>query len=94
MKTLAKCHVCNHCVIGEKAFKNLLIGPGKLPGISRNGPLKTFWDAFLVFFFFQVPKSISQNTGNCPELSPDVLGNIFVFQRTWMVNTINFDLLK
>ena len=24
-------------VIGEKAFKNILIGAGKLPGISRNG---------------------------------------------------------
>ena len=39
MKTLAKYHVCNHCVIGEKTFKNILIGPGKLPGLSRNGHL-------------------------------------------------------
>ena len=38
MKTLAKYHVCNHCVIGEKTFKNILIGPGKFPGLSRNGP--------------------------------------------------------
>ena len=38
MKTLAKYHVCNQCVIGEKTFKNILIGPGKLPGLSRNGP--------------------------------------------------------
>ena len=38
MKTLAKYHVCNHCVIGEKIFKNILIGPGKLPGPSRKGP--------------------------------------------------------
>ena len=38
MKTLAKNHVCNHCVIGEKTFQNILIGPGKLPGLSRNGP--------------------------------------------------------
>ena len=38
MKTLAKYHVCNHCVIGEKTFKNILIGPGKLPGLSTNGP--------------------------------------------------------
>ena len=37
MKTLTKCHVCNHCVIGEKTFKNILIGPDKLPGLSRNG---------------------------------------------------------
>ena len=36
MKTLAKYHVSNHCVIGEKTFK-ILIGPGKLPGLSRNG---------------------------------------------------------
>ena len=39
MKTLAKYHACNHRVIGEKAFKNLLIGPDKLPGLSRNGTL-------------------------------------------------------
>ena len=38
MKTLAKYNACNHCVIGEKTFKNILIGPGKLPGLSRNGP--------------------------------------------------------
>ena len=38
MKTLAKYHACNHCVIGEKTFKNILIGPAKLPGLSRNGP--------------------------------------------------------
>ena len=37
MKTLAKCHVFNHCVIGEKTFQNKLIGPGKLPGLSKNG---------------------------------------------------------
>ena len=28
MKTLAKNHVCNHCVIGEKTFENIPIGPG------------------------------------------------------------------
>ena len=38
MKILAKHHVCNHCVIGKKTFKNILMGPGKLPGLSRNGP--------------------------------------------------------
>ena len=38
MKTLTKYHVSNHCVIGEKTFKNILIGPGNLPGLSRNGP--------------------------------------------------------
>ena len=26
MKTMAKYHVCNHCVIGEKTFKNKLTG--------------------------------------------------------------------
>ena len=35
MKTLAKYHACNHCVIAEKTFKNILIGPGKLPELSR-----------------------------------------------------------
>ena len=39
MKALAKYHACNHCVIGEKTFKNILIGPGKSSGLSRNEPL-------------------------------------------------------
>ena len=39
MITLAKYHVCNHCINGEKPFQNILIGLGKLPGLSRNGPL-------------------------------------------------------
>ena len=39
MKTLAKYNACNHCVIGENTFKNMLIVPGELPGPSRNGPL-------------------------------------------------------
>ena len=38
MKTLAKYHVCNRYVIGGKTFNNILIGPGKLPGLSRNAP--------------------------------------------------------
>ena len=38
MKTLAKYHVSNRFVIGEKTFKNILIGPDNLPGLSRNGP--------------------------------------------------------
>ena len=38
MKTLAKCHICNHCVIGEKTCKNTVIGPDKLPELWRNGP--------------------------------------------------------
>ena len=38
VETLAKHYVCNHCVIGEKTFKNILMGPDKLPGLSRNGP--------------------------------------------------------
>ena len=36
MKTLAKYHDSNHCVI-----KNILIGPDNLPGLSRNGPQVT-----------------------------------------------------
>ena len=38
MVTLAKYHAGNQCVIGEKNFKNILIGPGKLPELSRNRP--------------------------------------------------------
>ena len=34
-------YVCIHCVIGEKTFKNILIEPGKFPGLLRNGPLVT-----------------------------------------------------
>ena len=34
MKTLAKYHVCNRCVIGEKTFKNILIGK-RAPGPQR-----------------------------------------------------------
>ena len=36
---MAKYHVCNACVIGEKTFKNILIGPDKLLGLSRNRPM-------------------------------------------------------
>ena len=39
MKTLAKYHVCNHFIIGQKTLKNILIGPGKLAALSRNEPL-------------------------------------------------------
>ena len=34
MKPLAMYLVCNRYVMGGKAFKNILIGPGKLPGLS------------------------------------------------------------
>ena len=40
------------------------------------GP-KTFRGAF-GFFFFRIRKSISQNTRKCPELSPDIFGNLFL----------------
>ena len=51
MKTLAKYHVFNHCVTGEKTFKNKLIGPGKLPGLSRNGPQHAFSCAWRLHLF-------------------------------------------
>ena len=53
MRTLAKYHVYNHRVIGEKTFKNILIGPGKLAGLrgpflerpgNLSGPLSVFSD--------------------------------------------------
>ena len=50
MITLANYHACNHCVIGEKTFKNILIGPGKLPGLSRNGPQELFSNRALLKF--------------------------------------------
>ena len=49
MKTLAKYHICNRYVIDGKTFKNILIGPGKLPGLSRNGPLVLLFTAVLDF---------------------------------------------
>ena len=66
MKTLAKYHVCNHCVIGEKTLKNILIGPGKLSGLSRNRSLvlKRDWlpevqDKQLnIFNGYQCPKQL------------------------------------
>ena len=47
MKTLAKYYACNHCVLGEKKIKIILIGPGKLPGPSRNQPSSGFKKAGL-----------------------------------------------
>ena len=38
MKTLAKYHVCNHCVIGEKAFKNIPVGPVSYRDFRETGP--------------------------------------------------------
>ena len=38
MKTLAKNHVSSYRVVNVKTFKNILIGPGKLPGLLSNGP--------------------------------------------------------
>ena len=89
MKTLAKYHVCNnyrhgtwpwYCVIGEKTFKNILIGPGKLLGLSRNGPLVwngvlgnyTFWSELESGFGEQscTPPPIIPNTSPTPPPSP------------------------
>ena len=47
MKTLAKYHVKNRSVIGEKTFKNTLIGPGKLPGLWMEARLE------LILFCFK-----------------------------------------
>ena len=38
MKTLAKYHVCNHCVIGEKHFKIYLSGPVSYRVFRETGP--------------------------------------------------------
>ena len=32
--------------------------------------------------FSRVPKSVSQNTQKCPEMSPDIFGNLFVLPTT------------
>ena len=57
MKTLAKYHVCNHCVIGAKTFKNILIGPDKLQGLSRNGPLMPICYLLALIFILIILKS-------------------------------------
>ena len=46
MKTLAKCHVCNHCVIGEKTFKIYLSGPVSNRDFRETGhsPPQTMYD--------------------------------------------------
>ena len=41
MKTLAKCHVCNRCVIGEKTFKIYLSGPVSYRDFRETGPRST-----------------------------------------------------
>ena len=38
MKPLAKYHVCNQCVISEKTFKNILIGPVNYQDFRETGP--------------------------------------------------------
>ena len=38
MKTLAKYHVCYHCVIGEKTFKNILTSPVSYRDFRETGP--------------------------------------------------------
>ena len=43
MKTLATYHVCNHCVLGEKTFKNILFGLGCYRDFRETGP----WGPFL-----------------------------------------------
>ena len=51
MKTLAKYHVCNHCVIGDKTFKNILIGPVSYRDFDGPQSLNFF---FFFFFFFNI----------------------------------------
>ena len=38
MKTLAKFHVCNHCVIGENTFKKYFSGPVSYRDFPETGP--------------------------------------------------------
>ena len=67
---------------------NLLEG-GSFVSVSRNAShskrystLKAENSGRLPVIFFPVPKSVSQNTRKCPELSPDIFGNLFVLLAT------------
>ena len=45
MKPLAKYHVCTHCVIGEKTFKNILkSGPVSYRDFRETGPRTAILD--------------------------------------------------
>ena len=48
MKTLAKYHACNHCVIGEKTFRNIVNGTFEKRALERPGnfpgPIRVFSD--------------------------------------------------
>ena len=67
MKTLANYYACYHCVIGEKTFKNILIGPGTLPGLSRNGPRVLKIHTLSQTPYFR-PKLLKNHTGLEPHL--------------------------
>ena len=39
LKTLAKYHACNYCVIGENTFKNIISGPVNYRDFRETAPL-------------------------------------------------------
>ena len=63
-------------VIGEKTFKNILIGPDKLPGLSRNGPRGLFLERT---GNLSGPVSIFLNVffADCTVITDMVLGQCF-----------------
>ena len=64
MEALVKYRACNYCVIGEKTFKTILIGPGKLPGLSRNGPLASFKNVIQLGLYHYITDDDSLNCRN------------------------------
>ena len=96
MKTLAKYHVFNHCVTGENTFKNKLIGPGKLPGLSRNGPQACVSQNSRELFgpenisgrfsgvFLGSRKVFLRTPESVPNCLPIFFGNLFVLPATIM----------
>ena len=71
MKTLAKYHICNHCVIGEKTFKNILIGPIKLPADFRETApwaVNRTNTVFAIFYFNLSPKKPNRWNANSKQI--------------------------
>ena len=81
MKIFAKCHVCNHCVIGEKKkkkkkFKNILIGPGCSSSLSTPANLRHL-HSIKLFLIITNYKILTCVDNICSPKAKSVLANIY-----------------